>query len=245
MFREHRSFHTFDPRPLLSIQTDQMRRLDLPILLVVVALVRVSWSHNHHRRHGHTDSDSFVCGTDDPEDLDMVIMNLEHEAWEYNQESTDAGERMLAQRQHMIPVFFNVLAQSETVGTMTDRALQRYIDELNAAYADTNFQFALQGVQRRQGDEWYNCAVEKESIWKSSLHVEGTNALNIYVCKPYKIINPKNEDVYGFSSWPTNANDAIDGVTIVHEYYYGTSSHRPFDAQSSRLSLSSPLSCGN
>lgn len=132
------------------------------------------------------------------------------------------GMRLLEKKPHIIPVFFSVLARSETLGRMSNEGLQHTIDVLNRAYRGTNFQFKLQGVQRRMGDEWHDCSLNDQHSWKKTLRVGGSNALNIYICNPNRVTNQGTERLMGQSTWPTNANQVIDGVMVVHRFYYGT-----------------------
>ncbi|GKZ00468.1 hypothetical protein MPSEU_000999300 [Mayamaea pseudoterrestris] len=205
------------------------RQVVLSCLLFAV-LARECWSHEHHNkfheRHKHDGprSSDAACGTHDPLDFDMMLMNAQEQAWEQNNANVmDDGQRNLAaKRGYVIPVFFHVLAQSDSLGTMTNKGLKLYIKNLNHIYRNSNFQFQFQGVQRRTGSGWHSCDYDDRARWMSRLHISGTNALNIYICKPfYTAPNENYKELYGFSSWPTNADETIDGVAIPHEYYYG------------------------
>ncbi|GKZ00467.1 hypothetical protein MPSEU_000999200 [Mayamaea pseudoterrestris] len=125
-------------------------------------------------------------------------------------------------KRYIIPVFFNVLALSETEGTMADVQLTKILRLMNSAYNQTNFQFVLQGIQRRTGAFWHNCTVNNQNEWKTPLYVSGSNALNIFYCRPtYVTTNGAAVESQGFSSWPTNANNVVDGLVIPHPKYYG------------------------
>lgn len=202
-------------------------------ILLAAALVKACLSHIHHSHENFSveagsnepDSPFYGCGTHDPNDYDIMLMNTHQDLWEYKQNLTaftplEEHERLLAKRQYNIPVFFHVLALSDRLGTMEDEELDRYIKRLNRVYRDTNFQFYLQGVQRRQGMKWHNCTIENQREWKSRLYIGGSDALNIYICRPFSLRNA-DQDVLGHSTWPTDATKKIDGVTVPHEYYYG------------------------
>lgn len=125
-------------------------------------------------------------------------------------------------QRYTIPVFLNVLALSETHGTLTNNQIKQIVRLLNAAYTASNFQFVLQGIQRRTGAFWHNCTVNNQNEWKAPLYVSGSNALNIYYCRPtYLTTTGAAVESQGFSSWPTNANNIIDGLVIPHSLYYG------------------------
>lgn len=181
-------------------------------------------AHSHRRHDGHRG-----CGTHDPSDEDLHEMTLELEQWETNQtmalgnfsSNITTRVRSLLEKQYTIPVFFSVLALSETEGTMTDGNLRTIIRILNQAYQNTSFHFALQGIQRRTGIFWHNCTINNEDQWKGPLYIRGTNALNIYICNPSFYASTGPVPSQGYSTWPTAANSIVDGVTIPHRMYYG------------------------
>ena len=99
------------------------------------------------------------------------------------------------------------------VGAVSDERILAQIDELNRAYAETGFQFTLDGVERTD-----DCSLNKmlpgsneELEAKERLSEDPEHRLNLYIAAPATVL--------GWAYFPQTyaEHDAMNGVVIHHE----------------------------
>jgi len=113
-----------------------------------------------------------------------------------------------------IPVAWHVVRSgaSTSQGNVTDQMIADQIAVLNAAFANTNFQFNLVTTTRTTNSSWYTgCAGSQENAMKQALNIDPATTLNAYSCAP-------TGGILGYSylpsSWPEG--DFHHGIVVLH-----------------------------
>jgi hypothetical protein len=122
-----------------------------------------------------------------------------------------------------VPVLVHVISAGRTraLGNVSEAAIQKQLDVLNAAYAGgagegavpTAFQFDLAGIDRTTNARWFHMTPDssEEAEAKEALHTGDAGTLNLYLAGP-------GEDLLGWATFPEDHADepANDGVVILH-----------------------------
>ena len=113
-----------------------------------------------------------------------------------------------------IPVAWHIVRSgtSTSQGNVTDQMIADQIAVLNAAFANTNFQFNLVTTTRTTNSSWYTgCAGSQENAMKQALNIDPATTLNAYSCAP-------TGGILGYSylpsSWPEG--DFHHGIVVLH-----------------------------
>ena len=113
-----------------------------------------------------------------------------------------------------IPVYFHVINKGTGIsnGDIPQSQIDDQMAVLNAAYANTPFQFTLAGVDRTTNATWYAMAPgsSAEKAAKTALRKGGANALNFYSAKP-------GGGLLGWATFPSDysGNPKNDGVVVL------------------------------
>lgn len=113
-----------------------------------------------------------------------------------------------------VPVYFHVV-HAGGEGELSDSAVSRQIEVLNAAYGgryggiDTGVVFALRGVSRTDRPSWYHDPEGNERAMKTALRRGGGNALNLYTVE-------LGDQLLGWATFPWRyaSDPVLDGVVI-------------------------------
>ncbi|MCP2334945.1 zinc metalloprotease [Actinomadura rupiterrae] len=113
-----------------------------------------------------------------------------------------------------VPVHVHVLTDGKA-GALTDAAVQRQADALNAAYggrdggADTGVAFRVASIDRTDRRRWFRDPQRFEQQYKRVLRKGGAGTLNLYTAAV-------GSDVLGFSSFPEDyrRQPVLDGVVV-------------------------------
>lgn len=117
-----------------------------------------------------------------------------------------------------IPVAFHVVTDGGA-GNVSDSAIERQMQVLNAAFSGAGFSFHLRTVTRTDNGAWYRgCGGGSEGAMKRALGVDVRRTLNIYSCKPAG-------DTLGFAFMPHDLpeSDPFHGVVLLHSALPGGS----------------------
>ncbi len=113
-----------------------------------------------------------------------------------------------------IPVAWHVVRSGTgaSQGNVPDQMIDDQIAILNAAFANTNFQFNLVTTTRTTNSSWYTgCAGSQENAMKQALNIDPATTLNAYSCAP-------TGGILGYSylpsSWPED--DFHHGIVVLH-----------------------------
>ncbi|MEQ1604624.1 MAG: zinc metalloprotease [Pyrinomonadaceae bacterium] len=120
-----------------------------------------------------------------------------------------------------IPVYWHVInnGSSASQGNISDNQIANQIGVLNAAYANTGWQFQLVSTNRTTNASWYTCSGGScESAMKNALRQGSADDLNIYS-------NNMGGGLLGWATFPSSYNSApkMDGVVILYSSVPGGS----------------------
>jgi len=121
-----------------------------------------------------------------------------------------------------INVYFHVINQGVGTanGDVPDLMIAEQMDVLNAAFAATEWQFALVAVDRTTNANWFNTCETgaTESAMKGALRQGSADDLNIYSCNP-------GGGLLGWATFPNSysASPTMDGVVLLHDSLPGGS----------------------
>jgi PKD repeat protein len=117
------------------------------------------------------------CGTLPPTEAQMEQMFAQVEKW-------IATHGNVALATTTIPVAVHVVRSNSGAWDVPDNQITAQINVLNAAYANTNFQFSLASVDRTNNSTWsqHSPGSAAESAMKSALAISPATTLNLYAC---------------------------------------------------------------
>jgi hypothetical protein len=109
-----------------------------------------------------------------------------------------------------VRVHFQVVYGS--AGNVSDSTLQRQLDVLNDAYADSNVTFTLSEIKRTRNASWFSNPEGYERQMKSSLHTGNAQDLNIYTAD-------LGSSLLGWATFPSSyrSQPSMDGVVIHYQ----------------------------
>ncbi|HJV70034.1 zinc metalloprotease [Ideonella sp.] len=122
-----------------------------------------------------------------------------------------------------VPVWFHVINKGTGIanGDIPQSQIDDQVAVLNAAYANTPFQFVLSGIDRTTNATWYTMSpgstAEKNA--KTALRQGGADTLNLYSANP-------GGGLLGWATFPSDytAKPKMDGVVILYSSVPGGTS---------------------
>lgn len=153
-----------------------------------------------------------TCGTREFTDAEVAKLEAEFEALAPWKDNFNAGTVAT------IPVYWHVITDG-TNGNIANTMISNQISVLNAAYANSGFQFSLVSTDRTTNASWYtNCYGTAETSMKNALHKGGKGDLNIYSCAP-------SGGILGYATFPSSyaSKPLLDGVVLLHSSLPGGS----------------------
>jgi hypothetical protein len=161
------------------------------------------------------------CATKHPDEIkaDTIERGLqEFNAWraggDPNRQPSPGGLDRAA-KSVLVDVYFHVINKGTGIanGDVPASQIQAQIDVLNAAYANTPFQFNLIAIDRTNNSTWYTASdgTTAERQMKTALRRGDAKALNIYTSNP-------GGGILGWSTfpWTYTSNPIDDGVVILY-----------------------------
>ncbi|MER7543790.1 zinc metalloprotease [Actinomadura sp.] len=123
---------------------------------------------------------------------------------------TMRGAASIAAASITVRVHFQVVYGS--AGNVSDSTLQRQMDVLNDAYADSGISFTLSEIKRTRNASWFSDPEGYERQMKNSLHVGNAQDLNIYTAD-------LGSSLLGWATFPSSyrSQPAMDGVVIHYQ----------------------------
>lgn len=122
------------------------------------------------------------CGVAEPTRAERDAMERKLQDFRRSPEYFSKVNKLAAVK--YIPVYFHMITTNSGAGAGTQQQLTDQINVLNAAYANSGFQFTLAGSQIVKNTTWYNgCAKSSiERAMKKALAVNPKETFNVYSC---------------------------------------------------------------
>jgi len=133
------------------------------------------------------------CGTPEPtsEEQDAVFKQVQK--WLEKNYTESLQSVAIA----TIPIAVHVVRSNQATWDVSDQAINDQIDVLNAAYANTNFQFTLASIDRTDNTGWsrHTPGSANEINMKTALAISPATTLNFYTCN-------LSGDLLGYATYP-------------------------------------------
>ena len=151
------------------------------------------------------------CATENLSDVEQARVENELAAFRADRKSASAR----ANGSVIIPTYFHVINKGTGIanGDIPQTQIDAQMAVLNAAYANTPFQFSLVSVTRTTNSTWYTAGhgTTAESQMKNALRQGTAGTLNIYSSNP-------GGGLLGWATFPSSyaSNPKNDGVVILY-----------------------------
>jgi len=158
------------------------------------------------------------CGVEDLSMQQLQRLRVQIGHW------LDAGGQVLSTAT-TIPVAFHVVRYDNGNANVTDQEIEDQIEVLNAAYANTNFQFNLHSIDRTDSSEWsdHRMGSSQEAQMKQTLAIDPAHVLNFYTCGAPR--RPNGDLVLGYATfpWMYSEDSQMHGVVVLYSTLPGGS----------------------
>jgi len=161
------------------------------------------------------------CGVVEPTDAEKLAIEDEVEGYL----AMMRDQQVSSATGGTISVYFHVINRGAGLanGDVPDSQITEQISILNAAYADTGWQFNLVSVDRTTNATWFAMGSSGETAAKNALRRGTADDLNIYTANP-------GGGLLGWATFPSsyNSNPKGDGVVLLYTSLPGGSA-QPYD----------------
>jgi hypothetical protein len=167
---------------------------------------------------GSSESSIRECGTIDHDEDTVAAIQREVDAYM----AEHAGDTIANATGGTIQVYWHVIRSGTATnqGNIPDSQITSSINVLNAAYANTGWQFQLAATDRTTNSSWYTAGpgTNAERSMKMALRQGGATSLNVYSSNP-------GGGLLGWATFPSsyNARPWDDGVVILYSSVPGGS----------------------
>jgi len=149
-----------------------------------------------------------TCGTREYTEAELAQLEAEFEALAPYKDNFNVGEVAT------INVYWHVINKGTGIsnGDIPSSMITDQMNVLNAAFANTGFQFKLISTDRTTNSTWYtNCYGTSESTMKAGTRLGSADDLNIWSCAP-------SGGILGYATFPSSygSSPSKDGVVLLH-----------------------------
>jgi len=115
-----------------------------------------------------------ICGTPDPDPADALIADELVERW---LEQQGRSSRNIVN----VQIAWHVIYQDNGVGNLSDQQIAQQVTWLNTAFADHDFIFTLDIIDRTVNNDWFNDMRDTyDAIAKQALNIDSYHYMNVY-----------------------------------------------------------------
>ena len=115
-----------------------------------------------------------ICGTPDPDPTDALIADELVARW---LEQQGRSSRNIVN----VQIAWHVIYQDNGVGNLSDQQIAQQVTWLNTAFADHDFIFTLDIIDRTVNNDWFNDMYDTyDAIAKQALNIDSYHYMNVY-----------------------------------------------------------------
>jgi len=119
-------------------------------------------------------SEDLICGTPDPNPEDLLVTIDQVERW---LERQSRNSRSIVN----VKIAWHVIHQDNSVGNISDQQIAQQVTWLNNTFADHDFIFTLDIIDRTVNNDWFNDMYDTyDAIAKQALNIDSYHYLNVY-----------------------------------------------------------------
>ena len=119
-------------------------------------------------------SEDLICGTPDPNPEDLLVTIDQVERW---LERQGRSSRNIVN----VQIAWHVIHQDNSVGNISDQQIAQQVTWLNNTFADHDFIFTLDIIDRTVNNDWFNDMYDTyDAIAKQALNIDSYHYLNVY-----------------------------------------------------------------
>jgi len=150
-----------------------------------------------------------ICGTPDPNPEDLLVTIDQVERW---LERQGRSSRNIVN----VKIAWHVIHQDNSVGNLSDQQIAQQVTRLNNAFADHEFIFTLDIIDRTVNNDWFNDMYDTyDAVAKQALNIDSYHYLNVYTSNIF--IDGVAGYAYMPNQWPEGSY--MHGIVLDYRWW--------------------------